>query len=77
MKFGAIENKPTANEELWWTIRQERRIHRIVYGPSSEFIITIKGGCRRAEKKSLSADDDEGCQTGVGRIRGRAGADHE
>ena len=23
------------------------------------------------------ADDDEGCKTGVGRIRGRAGADYE
>ena len=28
-------------------------------------------------KKPLSADDDEGCQIGVGRTRSRAGADHE
>ena len=32
-------------------------------------LITIKGGSRRAEKsrKVLTADDDEGCQTRVGR----------
>ena len=34
---------------------------------------TIKDGSRRAEKKTR-ADDDEGCQTGVGRSRSRAEA---
>ncbi len=28
-------------------------------------------------KKVVSADDDEGCKTGVGRIRDRAGAGQE
>ncbi len=29
------------------------------------------------QKKSYSTDDDEGCQTRVGRTMSRAGADHE
>ena len=35
------------------------------------YIFTIKGDSRRAEKKLHGADEDEGCQTAVGRSRSR------
>ena len=37
-------------------------------------LAAIKGGSPRAVKKLLGAEDDEGCQTGVGRSKSRAGA---